>query len=358
MIRMNQRWLLKHRPEGEVQSADLDLVESPVAPLGRDQILVKNIYLSIDPTNRVWLSSRDQYLPPVGVGEVVRGVTVGVVEESTSSRFQPGDTVLLGAGGWQQYATYDAAAATRVRRRNHIPLTASLSVLGTTGLTAYTGFLDICRPNPGETLVVSAAAGAVGSIVGQIAKIKGCKVIGIAGGPDKCTWIVEELGFDGAIDYKAEHVGDALDRLCPDGVDMDFENVGGSIMEAVYSRLNVNGRMAVCGLISSYNSDGPMAGPKDFGRVLMNRLTIQGFVVLDHFSRAREAYGDLASWIESGQLRWKDHVVHGLDAAPEAMNRLFTGDHDGKLMVQIADEPRSAADSTAMIPTGSTGAGI
>jgi NADPH-dependent curcumin reductase CurA len=347
MVRMNQAWVLKRRPEHEVRSTDLELVESPIAPLGRDEILVKNLYLSIDPTNRVWLSVRDQYLPPVGIGEVVRGISVGVVEDSTSSRFEPGDTVLLGEGGWQLYSTYDATAATRIRRRENIPLTASLSVLGTTGLTAYCGFLDVCRPNPGETLVVSAAAGAVGSIVGQIAKIKGCRVIGIAGGPDKCKWIVDDLGFDGAIDYKSEDVGAALDRLCPDGVDLDFENVGGSIMDAVYSRLNVNGRMAVCGLISSYNSDRPMAGPKDFGRVLMNRLTIQGFVVLDHFSRAREAYGDLADWIESGQLRWKDHVLRGLDSAPEAMNRLFTGEHDGKLMVQVADEP-DRTDSTVL----------
>ncbi|BDE00621.1 NADP-dependent oxidoreductase [Mycolicibacterium fortuitum] len=343
MARMNQGWVLKQRPEHEVRSSDLELVETPVAPLGPGQILVKNIYLSIDPTNRVWLSSRDQYLPPVGIGDVVRGVTIGIVEDSSSERFSPGETVLLGQGGWQRYSTYDASAASRIRRRENIPLTASLSVLGTTGLTAYTGFLDICRPNPGETLVVSAAAGAVGSIVGQIAKIKGCRVIGIAGGPDKCKWISDELGFDGAIDYKSEDVGEALDRLCPDGVDMDFENVGGAIMDAVYSRMNVNGRMAVCGLISAYNSDGPMAGPTDFGRVLMNRLTIQGFVILDHFSRAREAYGDLAAWIQSGQLRWKDHVIAGLDSAPEAMNRLFTGDHDGKLMVQIADEPSSVS---------------
>lgn len=339
MVRMNAGWVLKQRPEREVRSSDLELVESPLTPLRSDQILVKNVYLSIDPTNRVWLSSRDQYLPPVGIGDVVRGVTIGVVEDSSSERFTPGDTVLLGQGGWQQYSTYDASAASRIRRRENIPLTASLSVLGTTGLTAYTGFLDICRPNAGETLVVSAAAGAVGSIVGQIAKIEGCRVIGIAGGPDKCTWIVDELGFDGAIDYKSEDVGEALDRLCPDGVDMDFENVGGSIMDAVYSRMNVNGRMAVCGLISSYNSDGPMAGPTDFGRVLMNRLTIQGFVILDHFSRAREAYADLTTWIQSGRLRWKDHVIKGLDSAPDAMNRLFTGDHEGKLMVQIADEP-------------------
>jgi NADPH-dependent curcumin reductase CurA len=336
---MNSAWVLKHRPDREVQGTDLELVESAVAPLADNQILVRNIYLSLDPTNRVWMSDRDQYLPPVGVGDVMRGGTVGVVEESTSSRFQPGDIALLGEGGWQLYSALDASTAVRVRQRENVPLTASLSVLGATGLTAYFGLLDVCRPNPGETLVVSAAAGAVGSIVGQIAKIKGCRVIGIAGGPDKCRWIVDELGFDGAIDYKSMDVGDELDRLCPDGVDMNFENVGGPIMDAVFSRMNQNGRMALCGMISSYNSEGPMAGPTDFGRVLMKRLTIQGFIVLDYFPRAREAYADLATWIAEGKLRWKDHVVRGLDVAPEAMNRLFRGDHDGKLIVQISDEP-------------------
>ena len=347
MALTNAAWVLRHRPEGEIQATDLELTESPLGALGPDQILVKNIYLSLDPTNRVWMSDRDQYLPPVGIGDVMRGVTVGVVEESASSRFQPGDAVVLGEGGWQAYTICDASAAGRVRYRDNVPLTASLSVLGTTGLTAYVGLLDICRPNPGETLVVSAAAGAVGSIVGQIAKIKGCRVIGIAGGPDKCRWIVEELGFDGAIDYKSMDVGAELDRLCPDGIDMNFENVGGPIMDAVFSRMNLNGRMAVCGMISSYNSEQPMAGPADFDRVLMKRLTIQGFVVLDHFSRARAAYGDLATWIAAGQLRWKDHVVEGLGAASEAVNRLFSGAHDGKLMVQIAEEPVGAAHVTA-----------
>jgi NADPH-dependent curcumin reductase len=352
VTQMNPGWVLTQRPDGEVSSTDLQLIESPLAPLGHDQIVVRNIYLSIDPTNRVWMSSREQYLPPVSIGEVMRGVTVGVVERSASTRFNPGEAVLLGQGGWQLYTVCDAAAARAIRWRDNVPLTASLSVLGTTGLTAHQGLLDICRPKPGETLVVSAAAGAVGSVVGQIAKIKGARVIGIAGGPDKCRWIVDELGFDAAIDYKSADVGAELDRLCPDGVDMNFENVGGPIMDAVFSRLNLNGRMALCGMISSYNSDAPMSGPTDFGRVLMQRLTIRGFVVLDYFSRAREAYSELAGWISSGRLRWKDHVVQGLDAAPEAMNRLFSGQHDGKLMVQISDEPASA------VPVRHSGVGV
>jgi NADPH-dependent curcumin reductase CurA len=241
-------------------------------------------------------------------------------------------------GNWQLYTIAMDRYSRKLTREPNIPLTAYLSVLGGTGLTAYFGFLDICKPQEGETVVISAAAGAVGSIVGQIAKIKGCRVIGIAGGADKCRWIVDDLGFDAAIDYKAEDVGEALDRLCPDGIDINFENVGGPIMDAVFSRLNLNGRMALCGMISGYNNEGPLAGPTDFGRVLMKRLTIRGFIVIDYLSRAREAFADLSTWIAEGRIQWKDHVVEGLEQAPAALQRLFTGDHDGKLVVQISED--------------------
>lgn len=336
MIRNNRQWVLKRRPDTTVRSEDLDLVEAPVAPLGEGQILVRNLYLSMDPTNRLWMSDREQYLPPVGIGDVMRGVTIGSVEESRSDRFAPGDFVTPAEGGWQLYTVADAATTGRIRLQDGVPLTAYLSVLGPTGLTAYFGLLEICQPRPGETLVVSAAAGAVGSIVGQIAKLRGCRVIGIAGGPEKCRWIVDELGFDGAIDYKSADVGAALDRLCPDGIDMNFENVGGPIMDAVFSRLNTNGRMALCGLISGYNDEGPFAGPADFGRILMKRLTIRGFIVMDYLPRAREGLTDLGRWIADGKIKWKDHVVEGLEEAPGALQRLFRGDHDGKLSVQVS----------------------
>jgi hypothetical protein len=214
-----------------------------------------------------------------------------------------------------------------------------MSVLGATGLTAYFGLLDIGNPQPGETVVVSAAAGAVGSIVGQIAKLKGCRVIGIAGGPDKCRWLVEELGFDGAIDYKNEDVGAGLDRLCPNGIDVNFENVGGKIMDAVVARMNLFGRMALCGMISTYNHEGLVSGPSDFAKVLMRRLLIKGFIVIDYLPRAGEAFAELAPWVMSGQIKWKAHVVEGLDNAADAVKRLFSGDHDGKLLVRISPEP-------------------
>lgn len=333
----NRKWVLKHRPEGSIGADELQLIEAPVPPLAEGQILVRNVYLSIDPTNRIWMSDRMQYLPPVGIGDVMRGQTVGVVEESRSSRFAPGDLVMPADAGWQFYSVSSAQGSRKLPQTDTIPLTTHLSVLGGTGLTAYFGLLDVCQPREGETLVVSAAAGSVGSIVGQIAKIKGCRVVGIAGGPNKCRWITDDLGFDGAIDYRSDDVGVALDRLCPQGVDMNFENVGGPIMDAVFSRLNRNGRMALCGMISSYNDERPFAGPTDFGRILMNRLTIRGFIVIDYLPRAREALIQLEQWITEGKIKWKNHIVEGLEQAPDALQRLFTGAHDGKLLVRISD---------------------
>lgn len=336
---VNRKWILRSRPDENVAAGDLELVEAELPALGEGELLVRNIYLSLDPTNRLWMSDRDQYLPPVSIGSVMRGGTIGVVEQSRSSRFAPGDIVMPAEGGWQLYTVAQDSTTRKLRSDPSIPLTAYLSVLGPTGLTAYFGLLDICDPKAGETLVVSAAAGAVGSVVGQIAKIKGARVIGIAGNDAKCGWIVDELGFDAAIDYKSEDVEAALDRLCPDGIDMNFENVGGPIMDAVFSRLRVHGRMALCGMISAYNAEGPLTGPQDFGRVLMKRLTVKGFVVIDYFPRAREAYADLSQWVAEGRLKWKDHVVEGLEEAPLALERLFNGNHDGKLMVRISDEP-------------------
>lgn len=338
MERMNQKWVLARRPVQQATDSDLQLVEAPLAPLREDEIVIRNLYLSLDPTNRVWMSSREQYLPPVEIGEVMRGITLGVVEETRSQRFAKGDLVIPHESGWQLYTVCNNKHARRIAATGAAPLTAHLSVLGGTGLTAYFGLLDVCSPQPGETLVVSAAAGAVGSIVGQIGKIKGCRVIGIAGGALKCRWLTEELGFDAAIDYKSEDVGQALDRLCPDGIDIDFENVGGDIMEAVYSRLRLNGRMSLCGMISKYNEEGPLPGPADFGRILMKRLIVRGFIVLDYLPRAREAFADLGNWIAEGRIKWKDHVVEGgIAAAPGALQRLFRGDHDGKLILRVSD---------------------
>jgi len=338
MARVNRQWVLRQRPKGLVQPGDLELIEAPVPALAESQVLVRTIYLSLDPTNRTWMNDAEGYLPPVAIGGVMRGLTLGVVEESRSSRFRAGDVVTPLSGGWSDYAVVNEMELRPVHRAAGMPLTANLSVLGMTGMTAYFGVTDVLKAAAGETLVISAAAGAVGSIAGQVAKARGCRVIGIAGGPDKCRWLTEELGFDAAVDYKNEDVGEALDRLAPDGIDLNFENVGGDIMVAVYNRLKPHGRMAVCGLISAYNATKAPPSP-NFARIITHRLNVQGFLVLDYAHRAREMVTEMGPWLQSGQVKWKVHVDDGLEGALGSLNRLFTGDHDGKLLVRVSEEP-------------------
>lgn len=334
----NRQWVLRQRPQGLIQDGDLELIETPVPDLKDSEVLVRTIYLSLDPTNRTWMNDSQGYLPPVGLGEVMRGLTLGVVEQSKSERFKEGDIVTPLSGGWADYAVVHEQGLRPVHRAPGMPLTANLSVLGMTGLTAYFGVTDVLKAKAGETLVISAAAGAVGSIAGQVAKQRGAHVIGIAGGPEKCRWLTEELGFDAAIDYKNEDVGEALDRLAPNGVDLNFENVGGDIMIAVWNRLNVHARMAVCGLISSYNATRMPPSP-NFSRIITHRLNVQGFLVLDYAPRAREMVEEMGPWLADGRIKWKVHVDDGLEGAVTSLNRLFTGDHDGKLLVRVSEEP-------------------
>lgn len=340
MSSVNRQWVLRRRPTGEIAPGDLEFVETPVREPEDGEVQVRTLYLSLDPTNRIWMSDQDQYLPPVQIGDVMRGGGIGVVTKSRSDRFNQGDIVNTGLGGWQDVTVSNAAMISPIPRAPGVPLTAYLSVLGMTGLTAWFGMTDIGRPQAGETVVVSAAAGAVGSIAGQVAKSKGARVIGIAGGPAKCRWLTEDLGFDGAIDYRGEDVGAALDRLCPNGIDVNFENVGGAIMNAVIARMNNYSRMPLCGLISGYNAEGGlMPGPEDFGRVLMKRILIKGYIVIDYLPRAAEGFAELGALVGAGKLKWKDHVVDGLENAADAVKRLFTGDHDGKLMIRVSQEP-------------------
>lgn len=338
MSRINRQWVLRKRPQGLIQTGDLELIETPIPTLAEGEALVRTVYLSLDPTNRTWMNDSEGYLPPVGLGEVMRGLTLGVIEDSRSERFKTGDIVTPLSGGWADYAAVHESALRPVHRFPGLPLTANLSVLGMTGMTAYFGVTDVLKPLPGETLVISAAAGAVGSIAGQVAKQHGARVIGIAGGPDKCRWLTDELGFDAAIDYKNEDVCDALDRLAPDGVEMNFENVGGDIMISVFNRLKTHGRMAVCGLISAYNATRMPPSP-NFARIITHRLTVQGFLVLDYAPRAREMVEAMGPWLAEGKVNWKVHVDDGLDGAVTSLNRLFTGDHDGKLLVRVSEEP-------------------
>jgi NADPH-dependent curcumin reductase CurA len=338
MDRVNRQWVLRQRPKGLIQPGDLELVDAPIPGLKDGEVLIRTVYLSLDPTNRTWMNDAEGYLPAVPLGGVMRGLTLGVVEDSGSERFKAGDVVSTAAGGWSHYAVVPDGAVSRVHRAPGLPLTANMSVLGMTGMTAYFGVTDVLKAKEGETLVISAAAGAVGSIAGQVAKARGARVIGIAGGPEKCRWLTEELGFDAAVDYKNEDVGDALDRLAPDGIDLNFENVGGDIMIAVWNRMKVHGRMAVCGLISAYNATRMPPSP-NFSRIITHRLQVQGFLVLDYAHRAKEMVAEMGPWLADGRIQWKVHVDDGLEGALDSLNRLFTGDHDGKLLVRVSEEP-------------------
>ncbi len=341
MSSVNRQWILNRRPVGDIEADDLKFVESPVPEPGAGEILIRNIYLSLDPTNRIWMSDREQYMPPVEIGEVMRGGTLGVVVKSNHEGFQEGDIALPGLGNWQDYVVVPGDMANKVPAGLGIPLDAWMSVLGMTGATAYFGLLDVGQPKPGETVVVSAAGGAVGSIVGQIAKIKGCRVVGIAGSDDKCRWVVDELGFDACINYKTESVEDRLDELCPNGIDVNFENVGGPIMDAILARINNNARIALCGLISSYNAVDPVPGPYNFSMLLMRRARCEGFIILDYLPRIPEFIAEAGPWLAEGKLKYKTDIVDGLENAPATVKRLFEGQNTGKLLIRLAPEPQA-----------------
>jgi NADPH-dependent curcumin reductase CurA len=333
MRNSNRQWILKQRPVGEIKAGDLELVETPIPVPGEREILVRTLYLSLDPTNRIWMSDMDQYMPPVRLGEVMRGGTIGVVEQSNNPDLNPGD-IVSGLAGWQEYSV--APGGQKIPKGPQ-PLTASMSVLGMTGATAYFGLLDVGRPNAGETVVVSAAAGAVGSIAGQIAKLKGCRAVGFAGSDEKCRHVVKDLGFDACINYRKENIREALKRACPNGIDVDFENVGGEILDAVMEQINMKARIALCGTISTYNSIEQPRGPA-LTNLLMKRARVEGFIIIDYFPRLGEFYADMSRWLAEGKIKYDTHIVRGIDNALSALKLLFTGGNTGKLLVQVSDE--------------------
>src|SRR6185503_2923028 len=310
MTKMNRQWLLKRRPVGDIKAGDLELVEQPIPKPGPGQFLARTVYLSLDPTNRIWMSDMEQYMPPVQIHDVMRGGTLSVVEESNNPGFQKGD-IVSGVVGWQEYAVLDGG---QKLARSGAPLTAYMSVLGMTGATAYFGLLDIGKPVAGETVVVSAAAGAVGSIVGQIAKLKGCRVVGIAGSDEKCRHLVKDFGFDACINYKKENIRAALKRECPNGIDVDFENAGGEILEAVLEQINLKARIVLCGMISMYNDKEPRPGPS-LTNVLMKRARIEGFIIIDYFPRLGEFVADMSKWVGEGKIKYDTTVVKGIENA-------------------------------------------
>lgn len=335
MTTMNRQIFLAARPRGKVTSDVFAQRTVPVPDLADGEIRVKTAYLSIDPTIRGWIE-RDTYLPAIEVGAVVRSAGAGVVTESKNPKFAVGDRV-FGLVGWQEYVVLGAAD-----RPSPIPqgvdLRDALSVFGVTGQTAYFGLMEIGRPEPGNTVVVSGAAGATGSVVGQIAKAKGCRVVGIAGGPKKCAWLTGELGFDAAIDYKSEDVGKRLTETCPRGIDVFFDNVGGTILNEALAHLALRGRVVLCGAISQYEDLSAAYGPPNYLNLLSRRGRMEGFIVLDYAHRFMEGAMALGALIAEGKLKHKTTVLEGLEAAPEALRRLFTGEHEGKLLVRVADE--------------------
>jgi NADPH-dependent curcumin reductase CurA len=311
-------------------------VEEPAPVPGADEILVRTLYLSADPTQRGWMA-RDTYLPAVKIGEVMRSFAVGRVVESRSGAYASGDLV-QGLFGWQDYAVVPGkGAGAPIKIPSGVPIPLAMSAFGLTGLTAYFGLLDVGRPAAGETVVVSGAAGATGSAAGQIARIKGCRTVGIAGGKDKCDWLVKEARFDAAIDYKTENVGARLSELCPKGVDVFFDNVGGPILDEVLARLAMRGRIVLCGAIAIYNDVEPAPGPKYYANLIIKRGRMEGFIVSDFMQRVPEAVMALAGWVTSGQLVDRVDVQEGLEKAPATLRRLFRGENTGKQLLKIAD---------------------
>ena len=332
----NKHWVLAKRPHGMISEANWRLQEAPVPQLADGEALVQTLYLSCDPTQRGWMEDRPSYMPPVGLGEVMRAGSVGRVIESRSALLAPGDCV-EGMAGWQQYSVVKAGGpfgATKIPAGLDPKLL--MGVLGVTGLTAYFGLLDLGKPKAGETVVVSGAAGATGSIAGQIARIQGCRVIGIAGGPDKCAWLTKEARFDAAIDYKHENVSARLRQLAPQGVDVYFDNVGGPILDAVLEQIRMKARVVLCGGISAYNEVEPPPGPRNLMNLVIQRGRMEGFIVIDFMAKFAEGRAALKRWLDAGELVHQEDIVAGIERAPEALLRLFSGKNLGKQLIQVA----------------------
>lgn len=334
---VNRRFALRQRPEGRIDDETFELVEEELPAIGDGDALVRTEWISLDPTNRTWIEDMPGYLPPVQIGETMRALGLGRVVESKHPDYEEGQLV-QGLTGWtENFVASDAMPVQRVPEIEGVSPSLYLGALGMTGLTAWVGMKEIGKPKEGETIVVSAAAGAVGSVAGQLAKREGARVVGIAGGPEKGAILTEKLSFDAAVDHRAEDWRDQLKAATPDGIDIDFENVGGELMDAIFARLNLHARVALCGLISGYNEGAvPVAGSRDaFGSLLIKRATLQGFIVLDHYDKLARVSAQLAEWIADGSLEPLETVVEGFEQLPKAINMLFDGANVGKLVVRV-----------------------
>jgi len=334
MAEESRRLVLAQRPTGLVDASTIEMRTGPVPEPGEGEALVRVRYLSIDPTIRTWMNDAPGYLPPIGIGEVVRSGGIGEVVRSRSDRYREGDLV-VGMVGWQDHALAGPGSGMQALPPGVDPL-AAINVFGVTGMTAWFGLLEVGTMRPGDVVVVSGAAGATGSSAAQIAKAKGAaKVIGIAGGGEKCRYLLEELGLDAAIDYKSERVAARLREEAPEGVDLYFDNVGGEILNAVLGNLAMRGRVVLCGAISAYNATSPPPGPSNYVSLITRRGRMEGFIILDYSDRFPEAQAGILALLSEGRLRHVEHVVEGLEHAPEALNLLFTGGNTGKVVVKL-----------------------
>ncbi len=346
---INRQILLVKRPQGRgVASADLEITESGCTEPGEGEVRVRVIYISIDPATRLWMNENPPVVPPMPLGQVVPSMGIGIVAFSNDIDLPVG-TLVHGFVGWQTFITCKSSDLTVLPPAPSLPLTAHLSLLGPIGLTAYFGLLDLAKPRPDETLLVSGAAGAVGSLVGQIGKIQGCRVIGIAGGQEKCRYLVNELGFDGAVDYKNEDVGERLAALSPNGIDVYFDNVGGAIHDAVVPHLKEFGRIVYCGEISSGYETSKVTSKISSLDIIVKALKLLGLRVDLYYGRAAEAVPWLAYWALSGQLKHRVHVIEGLENTPEALNMVFAGKNQGKMVIQVSPEPAQAGLASSSI---------
>ncbi len=336
---MNRQLILLKRPNGTPAASDIEYRESAIPEPGEGEVLVRNLYFSMDPAIRGWMDDAPNYRPAIPLGTPVHSVTLGRVVASRAEGYKEGDLV-SGITAWEDYSISSPEAGLGVMPSDlGIPLSQFLGVLGPTGLTAYFGLLDVGQPDPGETVLVSAAAGSVGSIVGQIAKIQGCRAVGIAGSDEKCRWITEELGFDAAINYKTSaSLVEDIQKACPAGVDVYFENVGGEILDAALMCLNVAARIPFCGAISGYNSQVPVPGPYNFWQLVVKRARIEGFLIPDYAERFGEGIAQLAQWMSEGRIHHAEHVVDGFENTLDTFLKLFDGSRHGKLVVRIAED--------------------
>jgi NADPH-dependent curcumin reductase CurA len=327
---------LKNRPVGLPSESDFELAEVTLPEVGDGELLVQNIYMSVDPYMRGRMVDRKSYVPPFQLGQALDGGCVGRVVESKNEQYQAGDFI-IGMVGWREYFISDGTGLMKIDA-NLAPIQAYLGTVGMPGLTAYYGLLEIGKPKEGETVFVSAASGAVGSIVCQIAKLKGCYVVGSAGSDEKVAWLLEEAGVDAAFNYKkTDDIIAEVGKKCPNGIDVYYENVGGVHLEAALEHMNPHGRIVMCGMIDIYNAAAPVPGPPNLAHIIGKKLTMQGFIVSDHFDMLMQFYGDLGKWIAEGKIKWKETIIDGLENAPKAFIGLFKGENFGKMIVKVGD---------------------